>query len=40
MCIRDSYDIERILEGLRRMADELPDYAWYLLLVAERDGSP
>ena len=38
--LAERYDIERILEGLRRMADELPDYAWYLLLVAERDGSP
>lgn|SRR5262245_6990819 len=37
--LAERYDIDRILEGLRRMAEELPDYAWYLLLVAERDGS-
>ena len=37
--LAERYDIDRILAGLRRMADELPDYAWYLLLVAEHDGS-
>jgi SAM-dependent methyltransferase len=37
--LAERFDIDRILEGLRRMADELPDYAWYLLLVAERDDS-
>jgi 2-polyprenyl-3-methyl-5-hydroxy-6-metoxy-1,4-benzoquinol methylase len=37
--LAERYDIDRILDGLRRMAEELPDYAWYLLLVAERDGS-
>jgi 2-polyprenyl-3-methyl-5-hydroxy-6-metoxy-1,4-benzoquinol methylase len=35
----DRYDIDRILEGLRKMAEELPDYAWYLVLVAEPDAS-
>jgi SAM-dependent methyltransferase len=37
--LAERYDIDRILEGLRRMAEELPDYAWYLLLVAEPDSS-
>jgi len=36
----ERYDVDRILEGLRRMAEELPDYAWYLVLVAEKDTSP
>jgi hypothetical protein len=36
----ERYDVDRILEGLRKMAEELPDYAWYLVLVAERDTSP
>jgi len=36
----ERYDVDRILEGLRRMAEELPDYAWYLVLVAEKDMSP
>ncbi|CAA7618716.1 hypothetical protein MTBLM5_280004 [Magnetospirillum sp. LM-5] len=31
----ERYDIDRILEGLRWMATEMPDYAWYLVLVAE-----
>jgi len=35
----ERYDIDRILEGLRSMAEELPDYAWYLVLVAEKDSS-
>ncbi|KAA0676206.1 bifunctional 2-polyprenyl-6-hydroxyphenol methylase/3-demethylubiquinol 3-O-methyltransferase UbiG [Roseomonas genomospecies 6] len=29
------YDINGILEGLRSMAEEMPDYAWYLLLTAK-----
>src|SRR5437879_2472782 len=36
----ERYNVDRILEGLRRMAEELPDYAWYLVLVAEPDSSP
>jgi SAM-dependent methyltransferase len=33
----ERYNIDRILAGLRQMAEELPDYAWYLVLVAEKD---
>jgi len=29
------YDIDAIMDGLRRMGEELQDYAWYLLLVAQ-----
>lgn len=35
--LAERYDIDRILDGLRQMAEELPDYAWYLVLVAEKD---
>jgi hypothetical protein len=34
MLLGQAYDVDRVMEGLRHLADELQDYAWYLLLVA------
>lgn len=34
MHLAEKYPIEQINEGLRRMGEELQDYAWYLMLVA------
>lgn len=34
MYLGERYDIDRIMEGLRQLGEELQDYAWYLLLVA------
>jgi SAM-dependent methyltransferase len=34
MLLEERYDMNQIMEGLRQLAEELQDYAWYLLLVA------
>src|SRR5215470_4111319 len=34
MLLEERYDVDQIMEGLRQLAEELQDYAWYLLLVA------
>jgi hypothetical protein len=34
MLLEERYDMSQIMEGLRQLAEELQDYAWYLLLVA------
>jgi SAM-dependent methyltransferase len=33
MHLGERYDVDRVMEGLRQLAEELQDYAWYLLLV-------
>ena len=39
MLLEERYDINRIMEGLRQLAEELQDYAWYLLLVARAQAT-
>ena len=34
MCLGEKYDIIQIMDGLRRLGEELQDYAWYLFLIA------
>ena len=34
MFLSERYDADHLMEGLRQLAEELQDYAWYLLLVA------
>lgn len=34
MYLGERYDVNQIMEGLRLLGDELQDYAWYLLLIA------
>ena len=33
--LSEKYDINRIMEDLRRLSEEMQDYAWYLLLAAK-----
>jgi hypothetical protein len=34
MYLGERYDVIKIMEGLRQLAEELQDYAWYLYLIA------
>lgn len=34
MYLGEKYDIIQIMDGLRRLGEELQDYAWYLFLIA------
>jgi SAM-dependent methyltransferase len=34
MYLGEKYDVIKIMEGLRQLAEELQDYAWYLFLIA------
>jgi len=34
MYLGEKYDVLKIMEGLKQLAEELQDYAWYLFLVA------
>jgi len=33
------HDVIKIMEGLKQLAEELQDYAWYLFLVARLPGN-
>jgi 2-polyprenyl-3-methyl-5-hydroxy-6-metoxy-1,4-benzoquinol methylase len=37
MFLSSKYDIDRMIEGLRQLGDELQDYAWYLVLAARAE---
>ncbi|MBF0166138.1 MAG: class I SAM-dependent methyltransferase [Alphaproteobacteria bacterium] len=37
MYLSSRYDVDRMIEGLRQLGDELQDYAWYLVLAARAD---
>lgn len=34
MYLGEKYDVIKIMEGLRQLAEELQDYAWYMYLIA------
>ena len=34
MYLGEKYDVQQIMEGLRRLGEELQDYGWYLYLIA------
>jgi hypothetical protein len=34
MYLGEKYDVVRIMAGLKQLAEELQDYAWYLFLIA------
>jgi SAM-dependent methyltransferase len=38
MYLGQRYDVLKIMDGLRRLGEELQDYAWYLYLVARLPG--
>jgi 2-polyprenyl-3-methyl-5-hydroxy-6-metoxy-1,4-benzoquinol methylase len=40
MCLGEKYDVMQIMEGLRQLAAELNDYAWYLYLIARVPDRP
>lgn len=35
MYLGEKYDVDQIMSGLKQLADELQDYAWYLYLIAK-----
>lgn len=39
MYLGEKYDVIQIMEGLRQLAEELQDYAWYLFLIARLPGA-
>jgi SAM-dependent methyltransferase len=38
MHLGEKYDVIQIMEGLKRLGEELQDYAWYLFLIARLPG--
>ena len=38
MYLGEKYDVIQIMNGLRQLAEELQDYAWYLFLIARLPG--
>jgi 2-polyprenyl-3-methyl-5-hydroxy-6-metoxy-1,4-benzoquinol methylase len=40
MYLGQKYDVTQIMEGLRKLGEELQDYAWYLFLIAQLPAQP
>jgi hypothetical protein len=39
MYLGGKYDVIQIMEGLKLLAEELQDYAWYLFLIGRLPGA-
>jgi NTP pyrophosphatase (non-canonical NTP hydrolase) len=40
MYLGEKYDVIQIMNGLKQLAEELQDYAWYLFLIARLADQP